>query len=365
MEQKQKQDSAELQRARDELQAWRAKVEQAELEKSRLIKRNLEEDELKKEAMNQMKDLTRRRQEAEQERKERSQELRAQTTRVVQKRTDLMERLKRSRAELEQRRAEALRLQHRFKICADLPDKEVEFIKPKPGVDDVTSEAPIRGQFSVYQQGALLLKEGQALITFEEERVLSQVLQMDRCSVSFDDHTLEVKPKRFRTEPTVQFEIHLAVSRCDLDVSEVVSAMPNERVEDCLALSFSRPSRGGAEVQSVKFNPRKSTARIHFQRTGVAESLALRGEFSADLGFQTKVKVSPVFDVQLHKFQSSCGVPKRTLLLDGIKDTGDEEEVQDQLEIHFQKPSNGGGEIEHTKYCGPGRSVLALLCPDH
>uniref|UniRef100_A0A3B4AL89 NID domain-containing protein n=1 Tax=Periophthalmus magnuspinnatus TaxID=409849 RepID=A0A3B4AL89_9GOBI len=240
-----------------------------------------------------------------------------------------------------------------FQICADLPDKEVEFIKPKPGVDDVTSEAPIRGQFSVYQQGALLLKEGQALITFEEERDALPVCQMPSLCVRCPPRSVSYSCPR-----VLSLQIHLAVSRCDLDVSEVVSAMPNERVEDCLALSFSRPSRGGAEVQSVKFNPRKSTARIHFQRTGVAESLALRGEFSADLGFQTKVKVSPVFDVQLHKFQvNSCGVPKRTLLLDGIKDTGDEEEEQDQLEIHFQKPSNGGGEIEHTKYL-----VGVVLC---
>lgn len=32
---------------------------------------------------------------------------------------------------------------------------------------------------------------------------------MDRCSVSFEDEALEVKPKRIRTEPVVQFEVRL------------------------------------------------------------------------------------------------------------------------------------------------------------
>ncbi|XP_020782385.2 N-myc-interactor isoform X2 [Boleophthalmus pectinirostris] len=360
-------DSAELIQARLELQAWKCKVEQADRDKSRLIMRKLEEEEEKNKALEKMKELHNKRQDEEKERKQKSQTLKVELARALQRKKDLVDRLKRSKDQLEQKRNEAQRLQHRFKIRADLPDKPVEFVKPKSSGegDASSSEEPIRGQFRVSQQGALLLKPGQALITFEEEKVLSQVLQMDKCSVSFDDQTLDVKPKRFRTEPTVQFEVHLSVSRSHLDVAEVASAMPRERVEECLALSFSRPSRGGAEVKNVQYKPQKNTARVTFLKPGVAEWLALRGEYSVDLEFQTKVKVFPVFEFELQKFQTSCGVPKRTLLLDGIRDTGDEEEVQDQLEIHFQKPSNGGGEIENTKYCGPGRNVLAFLSPDH
>lgn len=292
-----------------------------------------------------------------------SKSVQKQMSEVRKRKMELTEKLKRSRTQLQQKRAEIQKLQHKFKICAELPDTEVEFVKPKDDDDDdVTSDKPIRGQFCVCQEGALLLTGRQALITFEEERVVSKILKTGRCSVSFDNHTLEVTPKRIRTEPLVQFEIELCTSRSLLDVSEVVSSMAKERVEDRLELAFCRPSRGGAEVKSVEVDLHQGTARVAFIKPGVAEWLAHRGEHMVDLDFQTVVKVAPVYKYQLHKFQSFCGTPKRTLLLDNIKDTGDEEEVQDQLEIHFQKPSNGGGEIEHTLYTSS--RLRAVLSPD-
>ncbi len=43
----------------------------------------------------------------------------------------------------------------------------------------------------------------------------------------------------------------------------------------------------------------------------------------------------------------------------------DEEDLQDHLEIHFQKPSNYGGEIESIKYTSKGKALQAFfLCED-
>ncbi|KAK7880245.1 hypothetical protein WMY93_033093 [Mugilogobius chulae] len=361
---KTEENDSELERAKRELQEWKAKVEKADDVKSGLILRKLEEESEKKKVQNALMDLIKKRQEEEKERRERGEKLRAQLSVLTKTRMELMDKLKRTTDRLETSRAEARKLQHRFKICAPLPPCDLEFVRLKQEADDVRADEPIRGCFSVSQQGALLLRGGQALITFEEERVVSQILQMDSCLVSFDDQTLEVKPKRIRTEPIVQFEIELLVSRCHVDVSEVVSLMSKQQVEQCLALSFSRPSRGGAEVQKVELDQRQGRARVQFLSPGVSESLCVRAEHLVDLESQTKVKVSPVYEHRLHKFQSFCGAPKRTLLLDNVRDTGDAEEVQDQLEIHFQKPSNGGGEIEHTRYVSPGSSLLVLLSAD-
>lgn len=63
-------------------------------------------------------------------------------------------------------------------------------------------------------------------------------------------------------------------------------------------------------------------------------------------------------------FQTFCGSSMRTILLDDIKDMGDEEDVQDYLEIHFQKPSNYGGEIECIKYISRGKALQAVFCED-
>ena len=62
--------------------------------------------------------------------------------------------------------------------------------------------------------------------------------------------------------------------------------------------------------------------------------------------------------------QTFCGTPTRTILLCGIADFQDEEDLQDHLEIHFQKPSNYGGEVECIKYVSGGNEVKAFFTED-
>lgn len=63
-------------------------------------------------------------------------------------------------------------------------------------------------------------------------------------------------------------------------------------------------------------------------------------------------------------FQTFCGSPDRTVLLD-IEDDKDKEDIQDHLEIHFQKPSNYGGEIESIVYNSRDEAMHAfLVCED-
>ncbi len=42
----------------------------------------------------------------------------------------------------------------------------------------------------------------------------------------------------------------------------------------------------------------------------------------------------------------------------------DEEDLQDHLEIHFQKPSNYGGEVENIKYVPDGAQLTAFFSED-
>lgn len=62
--------------------------------------------------------------------------------------------------------------------------------------------------------------------------------------------------------------------------------------------------------------------------------------------------------------QTFCGTTTRTVLLDDIIDVEDEEDLQDHLEIHFQKPSNNGGEIECIRYISKGKALRAFFCED-
>ncbi|KAG7239129.1 hypothetical protein INR49_030010 [Caranx melampygus] len=238
-------------------------------------------------------------------------------------RQDLLDKLKRCQAELEARRAESTKLKQKFKIYAQIPDTEVRFSAQDEEEADDNSQ-PIRGVFSISQRSTVPLQGGQALITFEEEKVASQILKIAKCSVSCDNKNLEV---------------HLDVSRKDIKVSNVPPSMPVERMKDRLEISFSRPSRGGGEVERVEYDKSTGLGTSHFC---TLESLALRGKYTVDLDTEVNVHVGPVYKHQLRKFQTFCGSPKRTILMDDIKDMSDEEDLQDYLEIHFQKPSNCG-----------------------
>ena len=59
-------------------------------------------------------------------------------------------------------------------------------------------------------------------------------------------------------------QVHLDVSRKELKLSNVPPSMPEERVADRLELSFSRPSRGGGEVERVEYDQNTGTGRITF-----------------------------------------------------------------------------------------------------
>ncbi|XP_048094401.1 N-myc-interactor [Alosa alosa] len=161
-----------------------------------------------------------------------------------------------------------------------------------------------------------------------------------------------------------EIEVHLNVSKKTVQVSQAPPFLPEERMRDRLEISFSRPSRGGGEVERVSYDKRSGTAEITFLNTGVAERLALRGKYPVDTGREMIVDVAPLYNYRLKKFQTYCGTPKRSILLSGIQDSMEEEDLQDHLEIHFQKPSNYGGEVESIKYVSTGNEVKAFFSED-
>lgn len=60
-------------------------------------------------------------------------------------------------------------------------------------------------------------------------------------------------------------------------------------------------------------------------------------------------------------FQTEMVVCPRTVLLTGIPDVMAQETLQDLLEIHFQKSTNGGGEIDECLYNPVGHQTSAVF----
>ncbi|XP_028993109.1 N-myc-interactor [Betta splendens] len=345
--------------AKKELQMWKSKVEKADDAKSRLIMEKLEEDELKAKAKQEMFILVNKQEECDKEFNHSMTALKGEILKLNQQKQHLLAKLRRHQAELDDRRAETTNLQQKFKIYAKIPDTEVNFTTQHKETSD--DSQPIKGRFTISQKANMLLQGGQALLTFEEENVASQILKIAKCSVSCENLSVDVKPQRIIMDPAVKFEVHLTVSRRQLKFFNVQPSMPEDRIKDRLEMSFSRPSRGGGEVERVEYDVNTGMGCITFLHPGVAGNLVLRGEQRVDFGSEVNVQVGPIYNYELRRFQTFCGVLKRTILLDDIKDIEDEEDLQDHLEIHFQKPSNYGGEIESIKYTSKGNALQAFF----
>ncbi|XP_007575328.1 N-myc-interactor [Poecilia formosa] len=355
-----------LEDAKKELKELKRKVEKADDAKARLVLEKLEEDELKENAKTEMMAQAGKQESCQKEFTQDLEKVKDEIQKLSKHKKDILDKLRRCKAQLEAKKTEASKLKHKFKIYAQIPETEVKFLslirEENEEGEDVSDS--VRGVFTISQRAAVLLLGGQALITFEEEKVAQKVLKLPGCRVSCEDITLNVKPKGLALETSVKFEVHMDVSRKELKVSNIPPAMPQDRTEDRLEISFSRPTRGGGEVESVDYDVKTGTGSIKFLKPGVAWRLARKGVYKVNLESEVNVKVGPAYEYQLEKFQTSCGSSRRTILLEGIDDVEDEEDLQDHLEIHFQKPNNSGGEIENIKYIAKGKSLQAFFSED-
>ncbi|XP_038150058.1 N-myc-interactor [Cyprinodon tularosa] len=356
-----------LEEARKELKELKAKVEKADDIKARILLEKMEADDAKTNAQQEMMALAKKQESCQKDFKQQLDMVQDEIKKLSKCKQDILEKLKRSKAELEAQQAETSKLKQRFKICAQIPKTDVKFLARVPEGEEEDrddSGQSIREVFTISQRGAVLLRGGQALITFEEEKVAHQILRLANCRVSCEKATLDVKPKGISLDTAVKFEVKLDVSRKELKVFDIPPAMSEDRVKDRLEISFSKPSRGGGEVESVDYDVNTRTGTIVFLKPGVAGKLAMKGMYKINLKSEVKVEVGPAYEYKLEKFQTSCCSSKRTILLEGIEDVEDEEDLQDHLEIHFQKPNNSGGEIESIKYISKGKTLQAFFCED-
>ncbi|KFZ61900.1 N-myc-interactor, partial [Podiceps cristatus] len=207
------------------------------------------------------------------------------------------------------------------------------------------------------------LNQNQALLTFEDEKVAQRLVKMDKHTVNLDNKTADVRVKPFTLDMGMKFELHVTLSGRKINVSGVPELfIPEDWMRDKLELNFYKSEHGGGEVESVNYDKQSRTAVITFLRPGATNSFVgcTRYPFFVN-GRCYRLSVSLATDVHLEKFQLYCGISKKTILLKGIQETEDDEEsVQDMIEIHFQKPSNSGGEIEKIKYVSKGATWVCF-----
>ncbi|XP_072114760.1 N-myc-interactor-like isoform X1 [Mobula birostris] len=352
--------------AKEELERWQKQLDELEREKSDLICQKLDAFEKKKEAENKLK--------TEQENNESNlqkaeQYFKGMIRDKVQKYDKLKVELIQLEYELQREQDLCDSLCDKFKFKVKLPQKDMKFVKSKQNVpvDQETDEfLYTKGIYTIIPKMSVLLQNGQALITFEEEQVAHRIQKIGKHHVDLQSEKIQVTARPVILNSTQHFEIHLDISMKNIRVSDIPDIIPEEQMRDKLEISFSKPSLGGGEVENIQYSISSGTAVITFVDKWVARRVTELKEYPLLISGQVHcmLTVESEMNSYLQKFQIFNGVCKRTLLLSDIKSTMEEEELQDKLKIHFQKPSKQGGEVEDINYVPKDKHLLVYLEED-
>ncbi|NXH23526.1 IN35 protein, partial [Bucco capensis] len=216
---------------------------------------------------------------------------------------------------------------------------------------------------------------GSALITFEKAEVAQRIIEMKEhvvelsCGEELEEHErCRVRVQAMPVDILLPSALEIRMTQSSRSV--LVSNLPSlgiaeEALLDKLELFFSKRKNGGGEVESTEFLEDSGQVVLTFALDGVAEPLIERGHIQVLVGKgKYEVKISPYMSGDITNLQLQPSRCPRTVLLSGIPDVLDAESMRDALEIHFQKASRGGGEVDALDYLPAGRLAVALFSED-
>ncbi|XP_076212704.1 interferon-induced 35 kDa protein isoform X2 [Aptenodytes patagonicus] len=216
---------------------------------------------------------------------------------------------------------------------------------------------------------------GSALITFEKAEVAQRIIEVKEhvVELSYGEELEELDRCRVRVQAAPvdillpsALEMRLTRNSRSILVSDLPSlGIPEEALLDKLELFFSKTKNGGGEVESREFLDNSDQVVLTFAQDGVAELLIARGHIQVSVGKgKHKLKISPCMSGDITNLQLQPSRCPRTVLLSGIPDVLGEEPMRDALEIHFQKASRGGGEVDTVAYVPAGQQGVAVFMED-
>ncbi|XP_030066366.1 N-myc-interactor isoform X2 [Microcaecilia unicolor] len=355
-----KHSSTSMEKLKMELAHWQCR--RAEDEKTNLLLRKLDADDLKKEAVEKVTRLMSKEKEKDNEKVKLKECYERKIDEINRKNAEIKKEIQKLGNELEAKYSAYEEMSQELKFEKELPEKEVKFthleiIKEEDTENNAAFNIDCR--FLVTAKIPFTLHGGQALVTFEEEEVAKNILKKQRHTINVDSDRVDLKAVPVTLSPGLKFEIHAKISQKKINVSHLPGDIPEESLRDKLELYFYKSKVGGGEVDDVKYDKQTRSAVITFLETGAADRLAkcTAYPFYTSTGC-CEVKVSRCLETNLQRLQTYSGISRRTILLTDIRaGPDDEESIQDMIEIHFQKPSNGGGEVERIRYLSKGRKV--------
>ncbi|XP_043381449.1 N-myc-interactor isoform X3 [Chelonia mydas] len=346
----------EIDNLKKELEKWKERLEKAEKQKDELLLLKLSADEKRDQAQDELRKLMHFEEEQYKESIIRKENQERNLTVVKEQNIELQREIQKLRDDLA---AKSSKLSQDFRIKREIQKKTMKFT----GMKNAESDDTFLNTCCLFHIAAKIpfrLQQRQALLTFEEEDVAQKLIRRGKHTVSLDNEKIELKAMPVTLETGVKFELHVTISGEKINLSEVPDLpIPDEWIRDKLELNFYKSRQGGGEVKDVRYDRKSRTAIITFLKPGVADNCMRRTKHPFCINEKRfMLSISPSIEKHLEKFQIFSGISKRTILLSEIQEVEeDEESMQDMIEIHFQKPSNDGGEIENIKYVATGTKL--------
>ncbi|XP_003225519.2 N-myc-interactor [Anolis carolinensis] len=343
-----------------ELEKLKENVKTAENLKSNTLLLKLAADERRRNSLDKLRELKDREDKIALEIIKTQEEARVKFSEINEQNDQLKREIQALKARREAKNAKCEEFAQSYRVRKAIAEKkmkctQLEIIKNQD--DDMNNN--ISCLFHIAPKIPFRLSEQEAVITFEQESVAQGLITKHRHTVKLENDEVFLRAMPATLETGLTFELHSKISLRKLQVSNIPDLnIPKEWMKDKLELHFCKTKLGGG-VQKVAYDPQSQMALITFAQPLAANDIARCGQ----IPFYTSqwiypVMVSPIIQNHLEQFQIFSGISRKTILLTGIKVEEEEEEsVEDMIVIHFQKASNGGGEVEHIKYSSEGAKI--------
>ncbi|XP_076852790.1 interferon-induced 35 kDa protein [Brachyhypopomus gauderio] len=250
-------------------------------------------------------------------------------------------------------------LKQQTEVSTAVPEKKVVF-KGETGEGAQTLSFDMKPSITYPMEG------GTALITFEDKEVAEKILSLKEHVVELGDCTIRVQAEAVSFLVPVSVEMDTQVCPRRILVSNLPRTESEERILDKLEIHFSKSRNGGGEVEDIDMLHDSGNAVITFMDNSISKGLTDKHFHDVEMekGKKHKVKVTPFLNGEITSLQTHRIVCQKTVVLTGIPPVMEQDNLQDLLEIHFQKTANSGGEVDAIIYNPEGRTTLAVFEED-
>ncbi|XP_008269758.2 interferon-induced 35 kDa protein isoform X1 [Oryctolagus cuniculus] len=206
------------------------------------------------------------------------------------------------------------------------------------------------------------LPGGSALVTFDDPKVAEQVLRQSKHRIDMEDCQLKVQVQPVQLPMVTTIQVCSEMSGQMVLVSGFPAGLQlgEEELLDKLEIFFGKTRNGGGDVETRELL--HGSVVLRFAKEEVARRLCQIGEFKVPLGGkEVPLRVSPYTSGRIQEVKVTPQPVPRSVLVLNIPDILDGPELHDLLEIHFQKPTRGGGEVEALMVVPAGQQGLAVF----